>query len=188
MTGWSQLNLYGFRENRSCRMTLEELEAKNKELQAALDKAGSGLDDEARKRLSHLESENKDLIGARDKAKAKAREAEDQKLVDNQEFKTLAETRQAELDALTTEQTKLNERLGLYEARDTARLEKLIEQVPEAQRPLIKDSFPLADRIELAESLAQIKPNAPNPRLPGEGSGDQPMTSVQKIAAGLAKL
>lgn len=170
-------------------MTLEEMQAELDKTKKALEEAqAAGEDDEVRKRLEHLESENKELIAARDKAKQKAREIEEKKLLENEEFKTLAEKRQAELDALIAEQTKANERLSLYEKRDEQRLEKLIEAVPEAQRTLIKESFSLSDRIELAESLAQIKPQPPGARLPGEGGTEKPMTSVQKIAAGLAKL
>ena len=173
-------------------MDIEAYKKENEEIKAKLkaieDSKATAPDDEARKRLTHLESENKELIEARDKAKAKARELEEKKLTDNQEFKTLAEQRQAELDALMLEQTKASERLSLYEKRDEARLAKLIESVPESHRPLIKDSFSLSDRLELAESLAQIKPSPPNPRFPGEGPGDIPKTSIQKIASGLSKL
>lgn len=173
-------------------MDIEAYKKENEEIKAKLkaieDSKATGPDDEARKRLTHLESENKELIEARDKAKAKARELEEKKLTDNQEFKTLAEQRQAELDALKVEQANAVEKLTAYETREEARLVKLIEAVPEAQRPLIKDSFSLSDRLELAESLAQIKPSPPNPRFPGEGPGDIPKTSVQKIASGLSKL
>jgi len=173
-------------------MDIEAYKKENEEIKAKLkaieDSKATGPDDEARKRLTHLESENKELIEARDKAKAKARELEEKKLTDNQEFKTLAEQRQAELDALKVEQANAVEKLTAYETREEARLVKLIEAVPEAQRPLIKDSFSLSDRLEIAESLAQIKPSTPNPRFPGEGPGDIPKTSVQKIASGLSKL
>ena len=173
-------------------MDIEAYKKENEEIKAKLkaieDSKATAPDDEARKRLTHLESENKGLIEARDKAKAKARELEEKKLTDNQEFKTLADTRLTELEALKVEQANAVEKLTAYETREEARLVKLIEAVPEAQRPLIKDSFSLSDRLELAESLAQIKPSPPNPRFPGEGPGDIPKTSVQKIASGLSKL
>ena len=151
-------------------MTIEELEAKNKELQDALDKAGSGLDDEARKRLEHLESENKDLIGARDKAKAKVKEVEEKKLLDNQEFKTLAETRQTELDALTTERDKMAVKIGIYEKRDEERLVKLLESVPDQFKGIITDDLPISKRLEMAETFAAQKVIPPGTRLPGEGN------------------
>jgi DNA primase catalytic subunit len=170
------INPDGFQEKETL-MDIEEMKvalaASNKALE---DLKATGNDDEARKRLTHLESENKDLIAARDKAKERAREAEEKKLTDNQEFKTLADTRLTELDALKVEQANAVEKLTAYETREEARLVKLIEAVPEAQRPLIKDSFSLADRLELAESLAQTKPNPPTPRLPGEGGGKLTIT------------
>ena len=170
-------------------MTLEDLEKQNTELKATLEKAGkSDLDEESRKRLDHLESENKELIAARDKAKQKAREAEESKLLKNEEYKTLAEQRQTELDALIAKQEQYQTTLSTYEERDKKRLAELVEKVPEKLRPLIKESFPLPDRLELAESLAQTENKPPLTRLAGEGGGDQPRTSVQKIAAGLAKL
>jgi len=172
-------------------MTLEELEKQNAELQKALDeakKSTGGLDEEERKRLEHLAAENKELIAARDKAKQKAREIEEAKLLENEEFKTLAEKRQAELEALIAKQEQYQTTLQTYEERDKKRLEALVEKVPEKLRPLIKESFPLPDRLELAESLAQTEQKPPGTRLPGEGGTDQPKTSVAKIAAGLAKL
>lgn len=168
-------------------MDIEEAKKKIEELQAALDKASKGSDNDVSKDLERLAAENKELIAARDKAKQKAREAEEAKLLENEEFKTLAEQRQAALDALESEKAKMEENLTVYQQRDEARLAKLMESVPEDKRPLIKDSFSLPDRLELAESFAQTNQSPPKPRLPGEGGKDQPLTSVQRIAAGLKK-
>ena len=158
-------------------MDIEELKAENKKLNAALEKAGKPeLDNDSRKRLNHLESENKELIASRDKAKQKNRDAEEAELIKNAEFKTLAETKQAQIVSMTADHAKLTEQIAGYTERDSARLKTLMESVPEAQRGLIKDSFSLPDRLDLAEAFAQTKTVPPQTRLPGEGGNANSIT------------
>ena len=75
-------------------MTIEELEKQVRDLQeqnkTLADAKGGGMDDEQRKRLNFLEADHKTLIAARDKAKEEARKAEEEKLLENEECKTLA--------------------------------------------------------------------------------------------------
>jgi hypothetical protein len=155
--------------------TVEELQA---ELEAAsaqindLKKAG-GLTDEEKARLAHIEAENKELIAARDKAKQKAREAEEARLKEEGEFKTLAEQKQAEAEKLAKDIEEKNSILEKYKERDKQELETLLKEVPETLRESIADdSLPLSKQLELAKKLVAEKPKGPGARPAGELTTD----------------
>jgi len=157
-------------------MTPEEIAAiqkKNEELEATIKanaaEAAKGGDDEARKRLAYLEDEHKTLIAARDKAKDEKRLADDAKLAEQGEFKLLAEQKQKELDAFAKQIEESNTILTGYKVRDEAKLQTLIELIPENLRETVAgNSGTLAEKIDLAEKLATVKPTAPGARPGGD--------------------
>jgi len=128
-------------------------------------------DAELRKQLDALAAQNKELIEGRDKAKQRAREAEEAKLAEQGEYKTVSERYKEEKEQL---EKKLEERdglIGTYKERDEAEFAVLLEQVPEAFRDSISDdTLPLAKRLDLAKKLAAAKPGAPGARPAGSGS------------------
>ena len=169
--------------------TLEEVQAENAKLQKQLaDASKGGSTDDEKKRLEFLEAEHKTLIQARDKAKEEKRLADEKRLNEQGEFKTLAEQRQATIDALTAEQQKAADQLGAYTKRDEDRLTKMLGTVPDNFKALITEDLPLLKRLEMAETFAQTKPTPPGHRPPGEGGEGPTLTSAQKIAKGLSAL
>ena len=159
-------------------MTPEEIQAiaeENAKLKKTLEDTGKKLE-----RMDYLEAEFKKSIEQRDKAKEEKRKAEEKRLAENNEFKTLAEQRAAEVEALAAERKALEENLSKYQERDMAKLNTLLEKIPEEKKALIKESFSLADRLDLAESFAEeAKKAAPGYRQPGEGNV---LTREQEIA------
>ena len=164
-------------------MTIEELEAANKDLQAKLAEASKGgLGEEERKRLSYLEDDHKKLIADRDAAKEAKRAAEEKRLAEQGEFKTLAEQRAADLAEATKGTDELKAQLAKYAERDAAERAELIEKVPEHLREDITDTTPLA----LIKKLTLTKDAPAGYRPPGDNAGDKELTSTQRIAKGLA--
>lgn len=138
-------------------------------------------DAELRKQLDALAAQNKELIEGRDKAKQRAREAEEAKLAEQGEYKTVSERYKEEKEQL---EKKLEERdglIGTYKERDEAEFAVLLEQVPEAFRDSISDdTLPLAKRLDLAKKLAAAKPGAPGARPAGSGSA---LTFAEEVKA-----
>lgn len=129
-------------------------------------KAGT-LDDDERKRLQHLEAENKTLIDARDKAKDKARKEEEERLKQAGEYKKLYDTQTADLEA-SREQTKtLQATIDGYTQRDETELAELLKQIPENLRDDFADDVPLSRRLSMARKIAG-KAEIPPYRKPGE--------------------
>ena len=165
---------------------LDKQKAENEKLKKSLAEAGdSGKNDETRKRLEFLEAEHKQLIEARDKAKEEKRKAEEARLAEQGEYKTLAEQEKAQREQIEEEHKKATERLEKYHKRDEEKLAAIMEKVPESKRELIRDDLDIDYRLKLAESYIDEKPPAPNYRPPGESPTDQPKTSVQRISEGL---
>ena len=148
-----------------------ELEAANARLQEL--SASGDLTKEQKERLAHLESENKELIAARDKAKEAKRLAEEARLAEQGEYKTLAEQRQEEADKLAKDVEEKNALLETYKARDEAEFAALLEQVPDTLKETVSDPIlPLGKRLELAKKLIAEKPAAPAARVAGELTTD----------------
>jgi small-conductance mechanosensitive channel len=146
----------------------EQMEALKTQL-ADAKKGGDGNSDE----LERLKAERAELIAGRDKAKEKARLAEETKLAENGEFKTLAEQKTAEADKLQQQLEELNGTVNGYVERDEAKFKTLLEKVPESLRETLDDSIPLAKRLELAEKLIAEKPDGPGSRRAGELESNQ---------------
>jgi hypothetical protein len=151
------------------RMTPEEIAAlqkQNEEMAAALAaaEAAKGGDDSADE-LKRLREERAELIAGRDKAKQKAREAEEAKLAEQGEFKTLAEKKSAEAETLAKQLEELNGTISTYKERDEAKLKTLLKDVPENLRETVaNNSGTLAEKLELAEKLLTVKPSGPKAR------------------------
>jgi hypothetical protein len=147
--------------------------------------AGTGGDDELRKRFESLEAQNKELIEGRDKAKQRARDADDAKLAEQGEFKTLSEQLQAEKKSLEEQLAGQSLVLEGIKERDEAKLKTLIELIPENLRETVAgNSGTLAEKIDLAEKLAEVKtPKGPLVRLPGDMSNQ---TLKEQHAAAVA--
>jgi small-conductance mechanosensitive channel len=120
-------------------------------------------------RLNYLEGEHKKLISDRDKAKEEKRLEEDKRLTEQGEFKTLAETRQSELDKLQKAMEGLNETISTYNQRDEKELEALLPNVPEGLRDEVSNKdLPIASRLSLARKLSNSKTPLPDYKAPGE--------------------
>ena len=153
-------------------MEAHEIEAQMKEIetlktQLADALKGGGIDSEE---LTRLREEKKELIDGRDKAKEAKRLEEEKRLTDNAEFKTLSEQLTAERDDLTKRLEGLIGKVEEYTKRDEAKLQTLIELIPENLRETVTGlTGSLSERIDLAEKLATVKPTAPNARPGGDG-------------------
>lgn len=167
-------------------ITVESLQAEILKMQTALDEASKGqMSKEDRERLTYLEGDNKKMIEARDKAKEEKRVLEEKSLVENGEFKTLAETRAAEVTDLTGKLDGLSAKLEAYQERDKVELATLLESVPEELREDVSD-LPLEKALTLAKKLAGTKQTTPpiTPRIPGE---PEPETLQAQHAAAMKK-
>ncbi len=144
----------------------DELTAVKTALEEASNNQPSTVDQD---RLTFLEGEHKKLIGDRDKAKDEKRLAEEKRLTEQGEYKTLAEQKQTEVTDLTAQLESLNGNLEAYQQRDAKELEALLPNVPEALREQVSDdSLPLEKRLSLARALADTKQKPPGYRGPGE--------------------
>lgn len=167
-------------------MTLEELQAENEKLKTALaDAKGGEKDGETRKRLEFLEAEHKQLIEARDKAKEEKRKAEEKRLAEAGEFKTLAEQEKAMREKVEADYAKTVERLTAYEKRAEEKLNTLLEKVPEDKRQLIRPDLDIDYRLQLAESLIVTEQKPPGYRPPGDPPKTQPTSGTGRIAEAL---
>ena len=151
-------------------ITVESLQEELKAMKTALEEASATppatTDSD---RLAYLEGEHKTLIKARDDAKEAARLAEEAKLTENGEFKTLAETAQAQVADLKLQMEGKDAAIEVYNQRDEAEFKELLEKVPEAMRESISDeSLPLAKRLELAKKLSTDTKGTP-PAFRGTG-------------------
>jgi hypothetical protein len=150
---------------------IEALQKSNSDMETklkALESAGGG-DKTLQDRNSYLEGEMKKVVEARQKAKDDMKTAEDNALLEKGEFKILAENQAAELAALTSKLAGHEETLGKFKERDEAKLQTLIELIPENLRETVAgNSGTLAEKIDLAEKLATVKPNAPGARPGGD--------------------
>jgi hypothetical protein len=150
-------------------LNAEELQAELKKATdkiAELEKGGGGGDD-LQAELDKLRGINKDLIGQRDAQKKKEEEAEAKRLEEQGEFKTLSEKLQGENKALSEKLEQLDGVVKQFNERDEQEFKTLLEKVPENLRGSLKESIPLADRLELARQLAGTKTGVP-PKVPGE--------------------
>ena len=162
-------------------MTPEEIatmQKQNEELATALKaaEAAKGGDGDSEE-LKRLREEKAELITGRDKAKEAKRLEEEKRLADNEEFKTLSEQLTAERDNLTKQLEGQAETLGKFKERDEAKLKTLIDLIPENLRETVDgNSGTLAEKIDLAEKLATVKPAAPGARPGGDGGGGNTVT------------
>ena len=146
-------------------------EAKKAAEEAEKAEAKPTNDAELRKQLDASAAQIKELIEGRDKAKQRAREAEDAKLAEQGEYKTISERLTAEKEQLAKDLEERDGLIGTYKERDEAEFAVLLEQVPEVYRDSISDeTLPLAKRLELAKKFAEVKPGAPGPRPPGDSA------------------
>lgn len=149
---------------------LKELERKNKEMVDRIaELSKGGMDDEARKRLVFLEDDHKKAIDRRDKALKEKKEAEEKRLLEQGEHKTLAEQRAKDLDEAAKNSDELKAKIAAYEARDEEELKALAEKVPEAFKEDLADTTtPLDARLKLAKKLIGQKVQSAGYRPPGE--------------------
>jgi DNA repair exonuclease SbcCD ATPase subunit len=148
-------------------MTPEEiavLKAEKEALAAKLKELSDGAG-----RLAYLEDEHKKLIADRDKAKEAARQAADDKLKADGEFKTLAEQKAAEAAEAVKRADDLETKIKAYAARDQKELDDLMGKVPENFKGLITDDLPLSKRLEMARAFAGSKITPPPFRGADEG-------------------
>lgn len=149
-------------------LTIEEVQKQVAELTSQLAEAKKGGGDSLEE-LTRLRAEKAELIEGRDKAKQRARDADDAKLAEQGEFKTLSEQLTSERDDLTKQLEGLIGKVEEYTKRDEAKLQTLIELIPENLRETVTGlTGSLAERIDLAEKLATVKPTAPNARPGGD--------------------
>ena len=163
--------------------TVESLQAEMVKMQTALDEANKGqMSKEAQDRLTYLEGDHKKLIEARDQAKEEKRVQEEKSLVENGEFKTLAETRAQEVTDLTGKLDGLNAKLEAYQERDKVELATLLESVPEDLRADVSD-LPLEKGLALAKKLAGAKQTTPPAGYRGSGEPEPETLQAQHAAA-----
>jgi hypothetical protein len=136
-------------------MTPEEIAALKAEKETLAAKL-KDLSDSAG-RMAYLEDEHKKLIADRDKAKEAARQAADDKLKADGEFKTLAEQKAAEAAEAVKRADDLETKIKAYAARDQKELDDLMGKVPENFKGLITDDLPLSKRLEMARTFAGSK-------------------------------
>jgi uncharacterized phage infection (PIP) family protein YhgE len=150
--------------------TIEGLQQQLKDSKTALEKAKEGtLSKEHQDRLSFLEDEQKKLIAARDKAKDDKRKADEKHLLEQGEFKTLAEQRKQELDDMAKGSDELKAKITEYQARDEKELAALTEKVPEEFKDDVADAtLPIETRLSLARKLVGAKEKLAGYRPPGE--------------------
>lgn len=150
-------------------ITVESLQEELKTAKTALEEASKGqMSNEDRDRLTFLEGDNKTLIEARDKLKEEKRIAVDKKLIEDGEFKTLAESKALEVEDLTKQLEGLNSKLGSYQERDEKEFKAILETVPEALRDKIPESMTIGERLDLARALSTQKQPPAGYRQPGE--------------------
>jgi hypothetical protein len=155
---------------RMSEITVESLTEELKAMKTALEEASKNTGDQTTlDRLAFLEGDHKKLIEARDKAKDDKRKAEEAALVENGEFKTLAEAKSVEVDDLAKQIEGLNGKLAAYQVRDEEEFKAILENVPEALREQVSDeTLPLAKRLSLAKALATTKKPLAGYRESGE--------------------
>jgi seryl-tRNA synthetase len=151
-------------------ITVESLTEELEKLKKALEEASKNTGDkDTLDRLAFLEGDNKKMIEARDKAKNEKRKAEEAALVENGEFKTLAESKSAEVNDLAKQIDGLNGKLEAYQVRDEEEFKAILQHVPEALREQVSDeTLPLAKRLSLAKALSTQKQPPASFRQPGE--------------------
>lgn len=115
--------------------------------------------------------ENKELKEQLESILAGQKADEEAKLVEKEEFKTLAEKLAEEKAKLEEQLAGQAETLGKIKERDEAKLKTLLEAVPDNLRESIaNNSGTLAEKIDLAEKLKEIKPSPPGARPAGTTS------------------
>lgn len=126
--------------------------------------------------LRKVEDEHKALKRQVDEAEAEKRKAEEASLAERQEFKALAEKRQADLDALKPQADK------------AARYETALKALLDTERAgLPAHILPLLDRMEPDEQLAYIAENratlkpASKDGIPGTPDGNRHPETVEDI-------
>lgn len=119
--------------------------------------------------LVKVQDQLREVVGQRDNLKKTQDDAETARLAEQGEFQQLAEQRGTELEGLTGKVGGLETRIKQYEERDEAKLQTLIELIPENLRETLQgNSGTLAEKIDLAERLATVKPIAPGARPGGD--------------------
>lgn len=116
--------------------------------------------------------ENKDLKEQLDTLIAERKTAKEDAAAKQGEFKELYENTSVERDELRTQLDAEKEKNKVYIESEEERFKEILKNVPDNFKDQLSDDIPLKTRIALAEKLAQTKPTAPNPRLPGEGAGN----------------
>lgn len=155
---------------------LETLKQQVTDLNTQLAEAGKGGAGDSEE-LTRLRGINAELIANRDAGKETKRKADEDALKKNQEFETLSQNLQTERDALTKQLEGLTGKVEEYTQRDEAKLQTLIELIPENLRETVAgNSGTLAEKIDLAEKLATVKPAAPGARPGGDGGGGNTVT------------
>lgn len=121
----------------------------------------------AQKRIAELNKEN-------EKRRLAEKAAAEQKLIDEGKSKELAETAQAERDAVIAERDALSEKVNKANELLNADIEKRIKDWPEEAKALLPN-IEGVDALERLEQVARIEPLAKKlmdaPPKPGNGSG-----------------